>query len=57
MFVKQSMINRLSNPINRNRSAPKISKAMSSSYNCNEGVDLCFVLWYLCCIATWMFGL
>ena len=33
MFVKQSMINLLSNPINRNRSAAKISKVMSSSLN------------------------
>ena len=31
MFAKQSMINRLSNPINRNRSAAKISKVMSSN--------------------------
>ena len=31
MFAKQSMINRLSNPINRNRSAAKISKVISSS--------------------------
>ena len=31
MFEEQSMINRLSNPINRNRSAAKISKVMSSS--------------------------
>ena len=30
-FAKQSMINRLSNAINRNRSAAKISKVMSSS--------------------------
>ena len=30
-FEKQSMINRLSNLINRNRSAVKISKVMSSS--------------------------
>ena len=30
-FEKLSMINRLSNPINRNRSAAKISKVMSSS--------------------------
>merc|ERR1712062_57186 len=30
-FAKQSMINRLSNPINRNRSAAKISKVMSSN--------------------------
>ena len=32
-FAKQSMINRLSNAINRNRSAAKISKVMSSSGN------------------------
>ena len=31
MFEEQSMINRLSNPINRNRSAAKISKVMSSN--------------------------
>ena len=31
MFEKQSMINRLSNPINRNRSAAKISKVTSSN--------------------------
>ena len=31
MFAKQSMINQLSNPINRNRSAAKISKLMSST--------------------------
>ena len=31
MFAKQSMINRLSNPINCNRSAAKISKDMSSN--------------------------
>ena len=31
-FAKQSMINRLSNPINRNRSAVKFSKVMSSSH-------------------------
>ena len=30
-FEKQSMINQLSNPINRNRSAAKISKVMSST--------------------------
>ena len=30
-FAIQSMINQLSNPINRNRSAAKISKVMSSS--------------------------
>ena len=30
-LAKQSMINRLLNLINRNRSAPKISKVMSSS--------------------------
>ena len=34
-FAKQSMINPLSNPINRNRSAVKISKVMSSTiYPC-----------------------
>ena len=32
-FAKQSMINRLSNSINRNRSAAKISKVMSSSHD------------------------
>ena len=32
-FAKQSMINRLSNPINRNRSADEISKVMSSKPN------------------------
>ena len=32
-FAKQSMINRLSNLINRNRSAAKISKVMSSNGN------------------------
>ena len=31
MFEEQSMINRLSNPINRNRSAAKISKVMRSN--------------------------
>ena len=35
-FAKQSMINRLSNPINRNRSAAKISKVMSSSKQCHQ---------------------
>ena len=30
-FAKQSMINRLPNPINRNRTAAKISKVMSFS--------------------------
>ena len=33
MFAKQSMINRLLNPINRNRSAAKISKVLSPSYH------------------------
>ena len=33
MFEEQSMINRLSNPINRNRSAAKISKVMCFSLN------------------------
>ena len=32
-FAKQSMINRLSNSINRNRSAAKMSKVVSSSDN------------------------
>ena len=32
-FPKQSMINRLSNAINRNHLAAKISKVMSSKYN------------------------
>ena len=36
MFAKQSMINRLSNAINRNRSAAKISKVMSSSGDAPE---------------------
>ena len=36
MLVKQSMINRLSNPINRNRSAAKMSKVMSSSKQCHQ---------------------
>ena len=35
-FAKQSMINRLSNPINRNRSAAKISKVMSSSFHSRQ---------------------
>ena len=35
-FEKQSMINRLSNPINRNRSAAKISKVMSSNNYAKE---------------------
>ena len=30
-FAKQSMVNRLSNPINRNRSTAKVSKVTSSS--------------------------
>ena len=41
-FAKQSMINQLSNPINHNRSAAKISKVMSSSeYSCSsiQGID------------------
>ena len=37
-FAKQSMINRLSNSINRNRSAAKISKVMSSS--CQARADV-----------------
>ena len=39
-FAKQSMINRLSNPINRNRSAAKISKVMSSSGQSHVGGHL-----------------
>ena len=44
MFAKQSMINRLLNPINRNRSAAKISKVMSSSNKpiLGEGCAYCF---------------
>ena len=38
MFAKRSMINRLSNPIYRNRSAAKISKVMSSSANSKHDV-------------------
>ena len=39
-FAKQSMINRLSNAINRNRSAAKISKVMSSSiYGFDFSID------------------
>ena len=51
-FEKQSMINRLSNPINRNRSAAKISKVMSSTVWClilectswPEVLGLCLIL-------------
>ena len=44
-FAKQSMINRLSNAINRNRSAAKISKVMSSNSNTvNSGV---VNVWYV----------
>ena len=35
-FAKQSMINRLSNPINRNRSAAKNLKVMSSSVSVKQ---------------------
>ena len=38
-FEKQSMINRLSNPINRNRSAAKISKVMSSRKYTNKTAE------------------
>ena len=38
-FAKQSMINRLSNSINRNRSAAKISKVMSSNGDTGETGD------------------
>ena len=37
-FAKQSMINRLSNPINRNRSAAKISKVMSFNDDSDSAV-------------------
>ena len=40
-FAKQSMINRLSNAINRNRSAAKISKVMSSSAQARDGQGKC----------------
>ena len=39
-FAKQSMINRLSNAINRNRSAAKISKVMSSNKNAQQTQEL-----------------
>ena len=39
MFAKQSMINQLSNPINRNRSAAKISKVMSSNHYTKQKVS------------------
>ena len=39
-FAKQSMINRLSNPINRNRSAAKISKVMRTSAQAHDTNDL-----------------
>ena len=42
-FAKQSMINRLSNAINRNRSAAKISKVVSS----NQHPLLLFDKWSL----------
>ena len=41
-FAKQSMINRLSNAINRNRSATKISKVMSSSCVTQDQKAQCF---------------
>ena len=37
-LAKQSMINRLSNPINRNRSAAKISKVMSSNWDATRKI-------------------
>ena len=51
-FAKQSMINRLSNPINRNRSAAKISKVMSSNryryIHRLEGTTQWRMLWKKC---------
>ena len=41
-FAKQSMINRLSNPINRNRSAAKIPKVMSSTVDAVDTVDITY---------------
>ena len=40
-FEKQSMINRLSNPINRNRSAAKISQVLCSAIleNCQKNLS------------------
>ena len=54
MFAKQSMINRLSNPINRNRSAAKISKVMSSNActtgkvfgGLDKGGPVCLSTWH-----------
>ena len=46
-FAKQSMINRLSNAINRNRSAAKISKVMSSSGDYQHQLPQ---------VATWVAG-
>ena len=37
---KQSTINRLSNPVNRNRSAAKISKVMSSNHYSQKSLGL-----------------
>ena len=42
-FEKQSMINRLSNPTNRNRSAAKISKVMSSNEYIHQAGDMALV--------------
>ena len=42
-LAKQSMINRLLNLINRNRSAPKISKVMSSNDKAKKMI-ICKVL-------------
>ena len=39
-FWKESMINRLSNSINRNRSAAKISKVMRTSAQAHDTNDL-----------------
>ena len=43
-FWKESMINRLSNLINRNRSAAKISQVLCSSADASV-----LFLWLLCC--------
>ena len=47
-FAKQSMINRLSNHINRNRPAPKISEVMSSNiYRHILGISWAYLQAYL----------
>ena len=49
-FAKQSMINRLSNPINRNCLAAKISKVMSSNHNPYMVIMMMMVV-----VAEWLF--